>query len=90
VLSFLFKYPISKLTFVESAQIEILINTLTMQKPLIKASDMFTMGTRLLASVKIYYKTRVLSIYGFLQISGTVLTYVLVALQFHVLWSKEE
>ncbi|CAH1367220.1 unnamed protein product [Tenebrio molitor] len=71
ILSFLFRCPISKLSPLESAQIEMLITTLTLQKPQLKASDIFTIGTRLLPSV-----------------SGTVLTYVLVALQFHALWSK--
>jgi hypothetical protein len=36
----------------ESAQIEMLITTLTLQKPQMKVSDILTIGTRLLASVK--------------------------------------
>ncbi|KAK5640244.1 hypothetical protein RI129_011055 [Pyrocoelia pectoralis] len=71
LLSFLFKFPISKLRTEEAAQVEMLIYTLKIQKPVLKASDIFTVGTRLLA-----------------PISGTVVTYVLVALQFHKAWSK--
>ncbi|KAF2881811.1 hypothetical protein ILUMI_24367 [Ignelater luminosus] len=63
ILSFLFKYPISKLNPAEAAQVETLITTLHLQRPILKASDVFTVGTRLLASI-----------------SGTVVTYVLVAL----------
>ncbi|XP_044270063.1 uncharacterized protein LOC123014844 [Tribolium madens] len=72
ILSFLFKCPISKLNKLESAQVEMLIATLTLQKPEIKISDILTVGTGLLASI-----------------SGTVLTYVLVALQFHAIWSTK-
>ncbi|KAF2900674.1 hypothetical protein ILUMI_05510 [Ignelater luminosus] len=72
LLSFLFKYPISKLSAAEAAQVEMLITTLTIQKPVLRASDMFTVGTRLLASI-----------------SGTVVTYVLVALQFHASWTEQ-
>ncbi|KAF2893178.1 hypothetical protein ILUMI_12994, partial [Ignelater luminosus] len=50
ILSFLFKYPISKLSPAEAAQVEMLITTLTIQKPVLRASDIFTVGTRLLAS----------------------------------------
>ncbi|XP_031351366.1 uncharacterized protein LOC116176746 [Photinus pyralis] len=71
LLSFLFKYPISKLRADEAAQVEMLIYTLKIQKPVLKASDIFIVGTRLLA-----------------PICGTVVTYVLVALQFHKTWSK--
>ncbi|KAF2901087.1 hypothetical protein ILUMI_05098 [Ignelater luminosus] len=73
LLSFLFKYPISKLTTAEATQVELLITTLTIQKPVLRASDVFTVGTRLLASI-----------------SGTVVTYVLVALQFHGSWTKHQ
>nr|XP_015833217.1 PREDICTED: uncharacterized protein LOC103312264 isoform X3 [Tribolium castaneum] len=52
ILSFLFKCPISKLNKLESAQVEMLIATLTIQKPEVKVSDIFTIGTGLLASVK--------------------------------------
>ncbi|KAF2900675.1 hypothetical protein ILUMI_05511 [Ignelater luminosus] len=69
ILSFLFKYPISKLSSTEAAQVEMLITTLTVRKPVLKASDIFTISTSLLASI-----------------SGTVVTYVLVALQFHISW----
>ncbi|KAJ3663180.1 hypothetical protein Zmor_007486 [Zophobas morio] len=72
LLSFLFKFPISKLTVLECAQIDMLISTLSLQKPDIKASDIFTLGTGLLVSI-----------------AGTVLTYVLVALQFHASWSAK-
>ncbi|KAF2901088.1 hypothetical protein ILUMI_05099 [Ignelater luminosus] len=72
ILSFLFKYPISKLSPAEAAQVEMLITTLIIQKPVLRASDIFTVGTRLLASI-----------------SGTVVTYVLVALQFHASWTKQ-
>nr|XP_008190686.2 PREDICTED: uncharacterized protein LOC103312264 isoform X2 [Tribolium castaneum] len=72
ILSFLFKCPISKLNKLESAQVEMLIATLTIQKPEVKVSDIFTIGTGLLASI-----------------SGAVLTYVLVALQFHAIWSTK-
>ncbi|KAF5276718.1 hypothetical protein FQR65_LT16231 [Abscondita terminalis] len=51
ILSFLFKYPISKLTAEEAAQVELLIVTLSLHKPVLKASDIFVVGTRLLASV---------------------------------------
>nr|XP_023022813.1 uncharacterized protein LOC111511034 [Leptinotarsa decemlineata] len=71
VLSFLFKYPISKLTRQEAAQVEMLVATLILQKPVVRASDTITIGRRLLASI-----------------SGTVLTYVLVALQFRAAWSE--
>ncbi|KAF2899422.1 hypothetical protein ILUMI_06753 [Ignelater luminosus] len=71
ILSFLFKYPISKLSRAEAAQVELLITTLNIQKPVLNASDIFTVGTRLLASI-----------------SGTVVTYVLVALQFRASWTK--
>jgi hypothetical protein len=54
ILSFLFKCPVSKLSALESAQIEMMINTLILQKPQLKASDIFTVGTELLASVKIF------------------------------------
>lgn len=69
-LSFLFKYPISKLSEAEAYQVktvstvfgqlcilllffqvEMLIYTLSTHKPTIKASDIFTVGTKLLASV---------------------------------------
>ncbi|KAJ3663176.1 hypothetical protein Zmor_007482 [Zophobas morio] len=72
ILSFLFQCPVSKLNPLESAQIEMLIYTLTLQKPVLKASDIFVLKTGLIASV-----------------SGTILTYVLVALQFHAVWSKK-
>jgi hypothetical protein len=36
----------------ESAQVEMLIATLEIQKPELKASDIFTIGTGLLASVR--------------------------------------
>ncbi|KAF5306383.1 hypothetical protein FQR65_LT18579 [Abscondita terminalis] len=64
--SFLFKYPISKLSLEEATQIELFIITLRMYKPILTASDMFTVETNLLSSI-----------------SGTVVTYVLVALQFY-------
>jgi hypothetical protein len=86
ILSFLFRCPISKLSPLESAQIEMLITTLTLQKPQLKASDIFTIGTGLLASVRINCKDT--QGYFLVKVSGTVLTYVLVALQFHALWSK--
>ncbi|XP_045461782.1 uncharacterized protein LOC123671927 isoform X2 [Harmonia axyridis] len=70
-LSFLFKYPISKLSETEAYQVEMLIYTLSTHKPTIKASDIFTVGTKLLASI-----------------SGTVVTYVLVALQFRPAWRE--
>ncbi|CAH0545678.1 unnamed protein product [Brassicogethes aeneus] len=54
ILSFLFKYPISKLTAAESAQVEMLITTLITQKPVLRASDIFTVGTRLLAAVYLW------------------------------------
>ncbi|KAF5302953.1 hypothetical protein FQR65_LT19054 [Abscondita terminalis] len=66
ILSFLFKYPISKLSVSEASQIEMLIKTIVYQKPVLRASDIFVVSTKLLASV-----------------SGTIVTYVLVALQFH-------
>jgi hypothetical protein len=53
-LSFLFKRPVSKLSALESAQIEMLITTLILQKPQLKASDIFIVGTGFLASVKIH------------------------------------
>ncbi|KAF2905295.1 hypothetical protein ILUMI_00889 [Ignelater luminosus] len=56
ILSFLFKYPISKLSTAEAAQVEMLITTLNIQKPVLRASDIFTVGTRLLASVSIVHK----------------------------------
>ncbi|KAK9880882.1 hypothetical protein WA026_013210 [Henosepilachna vigintioctopunctata] len=68
-LSFLFKYPISKLSEIEAHQVEMLIYTLSTHKPEIKASDIFTVGNRLLPSI-----------------SGAVVTYVLVALQFRPAW----
>jgi hypothetical protein len=85
ILSFLFRCPISKLTPLESAQIEMLITTLTLQKPQLNI-DIFTIGTGLLASVRINCKHT--QGYFLVKVSGTVLTYVLVALQFHALWSK--
>jgi hypothetical protein len=54
ILSFLFKRPVSKLSALESAQIEMLITTLILQKPQLKASDIFIVGTGFLASVKIH------------------------------------
>ncbi|KAF5281033.1 hypothetical protein FQA39_LY05238 [Lamprigera yunnana] len=66
LLSFLFKYPISTLTNEEANQVEMLIKTLILQKPVLRASDLCTIGIRLVAPV-----------------SGFVLTYVLVAVQFH-------
>ncbi|KAK4874528.1 hypothetical protein RN001_013888 [Aquatica leii] len=66
ILSFLFKYPVSKLSATDTTQIEMLIVTLNLHKPVLNASDMFVVSTRLLASV-----------------FGTVVTYVLVALQFY-------
>ncbi|CAH1367214.1 unnamed protein product, partial [Tenebrio molitor] len=51
ILSFLFKRPVSKLSALESAQIEMLITTLILQKPQLKASDIFIVGTGFLASV---------------------------------------
>jgi hypothetical protein len=85
ILSFLFRCPISKLSPLESAQIEMLITTLTLQKPQLNI-DIFTIDTGLLASVRINCKDT--QGYFFVKVSGTVLTYVLVALQFHALWSK--
>ncbi|XP_065161027.1 uncharacterized protein [Atheta coriaria] len=73
ITSFLFRYPISKLTPSEAAQIEILLTTLHTQKPILKASGIFTIGTRLMASI-----------------TGTVITYVLVALQFHASWNQDQ
>ncbi|KAF2905294.1 hypothetical protein ILUMI_00888 [Ignelater luminosus] len=70
-LSFLFKYPISKLNAAEANQVEMLITTLLIRKPILKASDIFKVETRLFASI-----------------TGTVVTYVLVALQFHAKLSK--
>nr|XP_022912837.1 uncharacterized protein LOC111423748 [Onthophagus taurus] len=67
VLSFLYQYPISKLTQIEAGEVLITINSFITHKPLIKASNMFTVGTPLLASI-----------------SGMVITYLLVAIQFHV------
>ncbi|KAF5290632.1 hypothetical protein FQR65_LT01922 [Abscondita terminalis] len=49
LLSFLFKYRISTLTREEANQVELLIKTLVIQKPVLRASDVFTVGTRLLA-----------------------------------------
>ncbi|KAG5886581.1 hypothetical protein JTB14_011293 [Gonioctena quinquepunctata] len=72
VLSYLFRYPISKLTPREAAQMEMLVSTLTLQKPVVTASYTMTVSKRLLASV-----------------SGSVLTYVLVALQFRAAWTKD-
>ncbi|KAK4874529.1 hypothetical protein RN001_013889 [Aquatica leii] len=71
MLSFLFKYPISKLTAPEAAQIELLIITLNLQKPVLTASSIFVVGTRLLGSI-----------------IATIVTYVLVAIQFHPSWTK--
>ncbi|KAL3275938.1 hypothetical protein HHI36_020672 [Cryptolaemus montrouzieri] len=70
-LSFLFKYPICKLSEPEAHQVEMLIYTLSTHKPIIRASDIFTVRTELLASI-----------------SGTVVTYVLVALQFTPAWKN--
>ena len=52
----------------ESLQVEMLIITLGLQRPVLRAADVFTVGKHLMASV-----------------SGTVLTYLLVALQFSAL-----
>ncbi|KAL3275936.1 hypothetical protein HHI36_020670 [Cryptolaemus montrouzieri] len=71
LLQFLFKYPISRLKIEEALQVEMLIRTLVSLKPTITASDMFVIGTGLLASL-----------------SGVVVTYVLVALQFQPAWAK--
>ncbi|KAF2888689.1 hypothetical protein ILUMI_17484, partial [Ignelater luminosus] len=49
-MPFLFKYPISKLSSAEATQVEMLITTFHLQKPVLEASDIFTVGTRLLAS----------------------------------------
>ncbi|KAG5879178.1 hypothetical protein JTB14_037436 [Gonioctena quinquepunctata] len=72
LLSYLYTYPISKLSESEAAQVEILITTLTLEKPELSASNIFTVGTDLLASI-----------------AGNVVTYVLVALQFHASFSKK-
>ncbi|KAJ3663179.1 hypothetical protein Zmor_007485 [Zophobas morio] len=72
IVSYLFKYPVSKLNPIESAQVETLISTLTLLKPEMRASDIVTLGTGLLVSM-----------------SGTVVTYVLVALQFDALLSHK-
>ena len=50
-MSYLFKYPVSKLNPIESAQVETLISTLTLLKPEMRASDIVTLGTGLLVSV---------------------------------------
>ncbi|KAF2881813.1 hypothetical protein ILUMI_24369 [Ignelater luminosus] len=73
ILSFLSKYPISKLSTAEAIQVETFITTLLLQKPVFRASDVFTVGTRLLASM-----------------SGTIVTYLLVALQFHATWIQHK
>ncbi|CAH1971595.1 unnamed protein product [Acanthoscelides obtectus] len=49
----MFQYPVSKLTKLEAAQFEMLIKTLIIQKPLVKASDIVTINSQLLASVSI-------------------------------------
>ncbi|XP_031355076.1 uncharacterized protein LOC116179424 [Photinus pyralis] len=72
ILPFLYKYPINKLTPAEIVQVEALICTLTLHKPVFRASDLFVVGTGLLASV-----------------SGTIVTYVLVALQFNAKFSQQ-
>ncbi|KAF2881816.1 hypothetical protein ILUMI_24372 [Ignelater luminosus] len=56
IQSFLFKYPISKLSVAEAAQVEMLMITLRIQKPMFLASDIFTVDTRLLASVSVTMK----------------------------------
>ncbi|XP_031352485.1 uncharacterized protein LOC116177614 [Photinus pyralis] len=69
ILSFLFKYHVSKLTRTEAAQVEMLINVITAQRPIFNACDIFVVGTKLFATV-----------------CGTIVTYVMVALQFHKTW----
>ncbi|KAJ8922447.1 hypothetical protein NQ315_004394 [Exocentrus adspersus] len=66
LISFLYKYRINKLSDAEALQVEMLLITLHTEKPVLTASNLFTFGISLLASV-----------------SGTAVTYVLVALQFH-------
>ncbi|VEN49205.1 unnamed protein product [Callosobruchus maculatus] len=44
VLSFLYKFPISKLTNIEADQVQMLVLSLTLEKPVMKASHMFTFG----------------------------------------------
>lgn len=69
---------------------ETLITTLTLQKPIVRVSDIFTVGTRLYASVSnacgIVNSSN--DFIGFLQISGTVVTYVLMAVQFRASWTQ--
>ncbi|CAG9858749.1 unnamed protein product [Phyllotreta striolata] len=51
LLSFLYKYPINRLSRSEASQVEMLILTLTLEKPILRASDIFTVGTVLLSTV---------------------------------------
>ncbi|CAG9865039.1 unnamed protein product [Phyllotreta striolata] len=71
LLSFLYKYPISRLSRNEASQVEMLILTLTLEKPVLSASDVFIVGTNLLSSI-----------------TGNVITYLLVALQFNAAFSN--
>ena len=52
ILSFLFRCRLTKMSPFESAQIEMLVNTLILQRPTMKASDILTIGTGLMATVR--------------------------------------
>jgi hypothetical protein len=52
VLSFLYRYPISKLAPVEAAQVEMIVTTLELQKPKLKAWGLFTISKSMLAAVQ--------------------------------------
>ncbi|KAF2905288.1 hypothetical protein ILUMI_00882 [Ignelater luminosus] len=60
MLSFLYKYPINKLSKAEATQVEMLITTLYKQKPILRPSDIFTAGTKVFAPVSIIIDSQVL------------------------------
>lgn len=50
--SYLHRYPIGKLTTLEALRVENLLITLELRKPILKASDLFSLDLNLSASVR--------------------------------------
>ncbi|KAK4872626.1 hypothetical protein RN001_014655 [Aquatica leii] len=72
MLSFLYKYPSSKLRPEEASQIELILSTFRLCKPSLNALGIFDLGVKLCAAC-----------------SGTIITYILVLLQFYLPWANK-
>uniref|UniRef100_A0A6P7G8L0 Uncharacterized protein LOC114339068 n=1 Tax=Diabrotica virgifera virgifera TaxID=50390 RepID=A0A6P7G8L0_DIAVI len=101
LISFLYKFPISKLTKAEANQVEMLVTTLVLEKPELRASNIFTVGTNLLSSIEMIITALtaekleltvnnmlVLGKDALSSILANVVMYVLVTVQFVISFSK--